>query len=114
MNSVFGKNVPVTNEQVNSVASFDICVLLWAHNGFEDDLVQYENQVLELLPDYGAEVLHRMRTYVDSGQPNEVQILRFPSEDAMKRFVGDDRRIQLATMRDRAIERTEVLKVQLT
>jgi hypothetical protein len=53
-----------------------------------------------------------MRTYADSSQPHEVQVLRFPSEFAMKSFVEDDRRAQLATIRDRAIERTEVLKVQ--
>ena len=31
-----------------------LCVLLWATDGGHDELVAYEDDVLELLPDHGA------------------------------------------------------------
>jgi uncharacterized protein (DUF1330 family) len=90
-----------------------LCVLLWARGGREADLVSYEDRVLQLLPDHGGQVLRRARAIGESSQPLEVQLIQFPSEDALASFMGDERRGALASERDAAIERTEVLRVDL-
>jgi hypothetical protein len=55
----------------------------------------------------------RVRATGEPGQPREVQLIQFPSEDALASFMGDERRGALASERDAAIERTEVLRVDL-
>jgi uncharacterized protein (DUF1330 family) len=90
-----------------------LCVLLWAREGRETDLVSYEDRVLQLLPDHRGQVLQRARAIGEPGRPVEVQLIQFPSEDALASFMGDERRGALASDRDAAIERTEVLRVDL-
>ncbi len=77
------------------------------------DLVEYEGRVLRLLGDYGGRVLHRARTAGSRREPLEVQILQFPSEAALDEYTRDERRAVLADARDRAIARTQVLRVDL-
>jgi hypothetical protein len=42
-----------------------------------------------------------------------VQLVQFPSEDALGDYMADERRGALSGDRDAAIERTEVLRVDL-
>ena len=88
-----------------------LCVLLWAAPGEQQALVEYEDRVVRLLGAHRARVLSRVRAV--EGQPDEVQILEFPSEDALTAFLDDPARAELADLRDRAIARTEVLRVDL-
>ena len=88
-----------------------LCVLLWAAPGERQALVEYEDRVLRLLSAHRARVLTRVRAV--EGQPDEVQILEFPSEDALTAFLDDPARAELAGLRERAIARTEVLRVDL-
>ena len=92
-----------------------LCVLLWAHEGREAAVGDYEDRVLTLLADHGGQVIQRARTTGGDGdgEPAEVQILRFPSRAALEGFMGDSRRTALAAERDAAIARTEVLPVTL-
>jgi uncharacterized protein (DUF1330 family) len=90
-----------------------MCVLLWPRPGRDDDLTAYEDQVLALVPEHGGQVLQRARSDGAGGQPLEVQILTFPSPDALAAYTGDQRRTALAADRDRAIARTEVINVEL-
>lgn len=90
-----------------------LCVLLWAREGREADLISYEDRVLPLLPDHGGLVLWRARGAGEGGQPLEVQLIQFPSEDALAGYMSDERRAALSGDRDAAIERTEVLRVEL-
>jgi uncharacterized protein (DUF1330 family) len=92
-----------------------LCVLLWAHEGREAAVGDYEDRVLTLLADHGGRVIQRARTTGGDGdgEPAEVQILRFPSQGALESFMGDSRRTALAAERDAAIARTEVLPVRL-
>ena len=92
----------------------ELCVLLWAHPGQEDALVAYEDRVLALVPAHGGAVLQRARTSGDDGHPLEVQLLRFPSEDAMQSYLADDRRVALAAERDRVVARTELMRVRFS
>ena len=88
-----------------------LCVLLWAAPGGEQALLEYEDQLLRRLPAHRARVLTRARAV--EGQPDEVQLLEFPSEDALTAFLSDPIRVELAGLRERAVARTEVLRVKL-
>ena len=90
-----------------------LCVLLWARQGREAGLISYEDRVLQLVPDHGGRVLQRARAAGEPGQPLEVQLVHFPSEDALASYMSDERRGALSGDRDAAIERTEVLRVDL-
>jgi uncharacterized protein (DUF1330 family) len=93
--------------------SVTLCVLLWAREGREADLISYEDRVLEFLPDHGGRVLQRARVAGEAGRPLEVQLVQFPSDDALASYMADERRGALSGDRDAAIERTEVLRVDL-
>lgn len=93
--------------------SLQLCVLLWANTGAERALVAYEDRVLELMGDHGARVLQRARTDGVGGSPLEIQVLEFPSREALDCYMADERRVALAEERDAAIARTDVLEVNL-
>lgn len=89
----------------------DLCVLLWARPGDERLLVDYEDAVLTRLAAYGGELVSRVRRS-DAGEgPYEVQLIRFGSDAAYAGFLADPDRLALAPMRERAVARTEVLRV---
>lgn len=88
-----------------------LCVLLWAHPGQEDALIDYETRVLDLVPDHAGRVLHRVRTDGANEQPLEIQLLEFESQAAIDAYLADARRLALAELRDRAVARTEVMRV---
>jgi hypothetical protein len=90
-----------------------LCVLLWARPGAESGLIAYEDQVLGIASGYAGQVLQRARSGGGDGQPLEIQLLEFPTAQAVAEFMADGRRQALAGERDRAIARTEVIDVQL-
>jgi uncharacterized protein (DUF1330 family) len=93
--------------------SLTLCVLLWAREGAEQALVQYEDRVLELVGAHGGEVLQRARTGGGPQEPLEVQLLQFPSEAALEAYMRDGRRTVLSADRDKAVARTEIFRAQL-
>jgi len=93
--------------------SLTLCVLLWPRPGAEGGLIAYEDSVLGLVPEYGGRVLQRARGSGTAGQPLEVQLLEFPSAQALDAFMTDGRRQALAGERDRVISKTEIIEVQL-
>lgn len=97
----------------SGVMSLTLCVLLWARPGAADALAAYEDQVLDLVPQHGGQVLQRARGSDEGGQPLEIQLLEFPSAAALDEYMADGRRTALAYIRDRAIARTQVINVEL-
>jgi uncharacterized protein (DUF1330 family) len=93
--------------------SIHLCVLLWSKPGTEEALCAYEDSVLGLMSDHGARVLQRVRTDGADGAPLEVQVLEFPSRDALDGYMRDERRTALAGKREAAVARTDVLPVEL-
>ena len=93
--------------------SLTLCVLLWARPGAADALAAYEDQVLDLVPQHGGQVLQRARGSGEDGQPTEIQLLEFPSAAALDEYMADGRRTALANVRHRAIARTQVINVEL-
>ncbi|HTC60581.1 MAG TPA: hypothetical protein VK691_10755 [Solirubrobacteraceae bacterium] len=92
--------------------SIHLCVLLWSRPGTEKALCAYEDTVLGLMGDHGARVLQRMRTDGANGAPLEIQVLEFPSQEALDGYMQDERRTSLAGERDAAIARTDVLAAE--
>jgi uncharacterized protein (DUF1330 family) len=91
-----------------------LVALLWPHPGQEQLLVQYEDAVLALLPTYGCRMIERVRRTDDTDGPFEVQIIEYPDEDAIAAYMIDPERLALADTHARAIERTQVVRVQRT
>jgi hypothetical protein len=92
-----------------------LCVLLWAHPGKAQALIDYEDRVLEILADHGGHVLERARTRSGSDdEPVEIQLLTFSSEAELETFMSDPRRTSMANDRDAAIARTDLYRVELT
>lgn len=89
-----------------------LCVLLTAVPGSEQQLIEYEDQVLALLPAHGARVVQRVRATEDPSEPFEVHLLEFPSEDALDAYMHDPARVALQDLRDRAIAHTHVIPVE--
>jgi uncharacterized protein (DUF1330 family) len=95
-------------------AAVTLCVLLWAQPGADDGLVAYEDKVLGLVPEHGGQVLQRARSSGTGEQPLEIQLLEFPSAQALDAYMADERRQALTSERARVIARTDVIEVQLT
>jgi uncharacterized protein (DUF1330 family) len=90
-----------------------LCVLLTAAPGNIGRLVEYEDQVLELLGIHGARLLSRVRTIDSHDAPQEVHVIEFPSEAALQQYMDDPARLALTELRDQAIASTEVLRVEV-
>jgi hypothetical protein len=69
--------------------------------------------VLALLPDHGGHVLNRVRPTGGAAEPAEVHLLQFPDDAALEAYMVDERRTALARERELAIERTEILRVNV-
>ncbi len=93
--------------------SLTLCVLLWAQPGADDGLVAYEDRVLSLVSEHGGRVLQRARSSGADGQPLEIQLIEFPSAEALDAYMTDERRTSLSAERDRAVARTQVINVEL-
>jgi uncharacterized protein (DUF1330 family) len=86
-----------------------LCVMVWASPGRTQQLAEYEDRVLTRLAAYGARLLTRVSSL--EGGPTEVQVLEFPSEDALEEFHKDPERLALVGLRNESIARTEILRV---
>jgi uncharacterized protein (DUF1330 family) len=94
--------------------SLTLCVLLTANPGNESLLVDYEDQVLQLLDSHGARVVQRLRTVEGPADaPFEVHVLEFPSQAALDAYLEDPARLALSELRDRAIAATQLLSVEV-
>jgi uncharacterized protein (DUF1330 family) len=90
-----------------------LLVQLWAVPGHQELLVEYEDQVLRRLVPHGARLVQRVRAIDAPDGPFETHILEFPSEAALDQYMTDPERVSLSDLRDRAIARTEVLRVDV-
>jgi uncharacterized protein (DUF1330 family) len=88
-----------------------LVAMLWPHPGQEQALIDYEDTVLALIPVHGGRVVERVRNVAQSDGPFEVQIIELPSEDALMNYMSDPVRVALADTHLKAIERTEVVRV---
>jgi hypothetical protein len=87
-----------------------LSVSLWARPGGEQLLFEYENQVLALLDRHQGRLLSRVRA-IDDGRC-EIQLVESATDQALGDYQNDPDRLALSAMRDRAIERTQVIRVR--
>lgn len=97
----------------DALAPVTLCCFLWARPGQADALERYEDAVLALVPEHRGEVLRRVRSQGQDGQPHEVQMFRFRDGAALEAFLSDPRRLALSDERDRTVRRTELFPVDL-
>ncbi len=90
-----------------------LCVMLWAAPGGEQHLVEYEDQVLGLLPAHGARLVMRVRNQAAATEPYEAHVIEFPSDAALDAYMADPTRAALSGLREQGIARTEVLRVDV-
>jgi len=90
-----------------------LLVELWAVPGCEQLLVEYEDQVLGRLAPHGARLLQRVRAVDAPDGPFETHIIEFPSELALDGYMSDPERLALSQLRERAIARTELVRVEV-
>lgn len=89
-----------------------LCALLWAREGCDAALIEYEDQVLRLVPEHGGRVILRARSSGTGADPLEVHLLEFRSESALQQYLDDDRRKTLAESGGQAIARSDVFRVE--
>ncbi|GAC67532.1 hypothetical protein [Gordonia soli] len=93
--------------------SVTLTILLWPHNGKDDDLSAYEDDVLVLVTEHGGRVVQRVRRIgTDPVPPLETQIITFPDEDSLDGYLGDPSRTAMAARRDACIARTDMWRVE--
>jgi uncharacterized protein (DUF1330 family) len=76
-------------------------------------LIEFEDQVLVLIPRHGGRVLQRVRRTEDTDEAFETHIITFPDESALQAYMEDPDRIALMPLREIAIARTVVSRVLL-
>ncbi len=89
-----------------------LCVLRWPNPGQEQALADYETKVLALLGRHGATLVSRVSNPEHTDQlPYEVQLIDLPDEAALDAYLKDPDRAALSELRDRAVARTEIMRV---
>jgi len=91
--------------------TLQLCVLLWAAEGQEAALTEYEDDVLAVLPRYGGRVISRVRRSGAGDGPLEVQVIHLPDRTALTGYLEDPARLALAEVRTRVVSRTEMFEV---
>lgn len=94
-------------------APIELCCLLRARPGAEEDLTAYEDKVTALLPEHGGELLSRVIGDGADGAPHEVHVLRFPGQAALDAYLADPRRRAMSAERDRAVATTTLFPVRV-
>jgi len=92
--------------------TLQLCVLLWANDGHERALTEYEDAVLELVPTHGGRVVSRVRRLGSGDGPLEVQVIHMPDDIALQAYMTDPERLALADAHRLAVARTEVMTVE--
>jgi hypothetical protein len=89
--------------------------LVYVHEGREAAFHEFEDIVLPLLGKYGGELLLRLRpdrAAVIGGSlepPYEVHVVRFASEEDLRRYAGDELRQRSLRLKDESVRSTLVI-----
>ena len=89
--------------------SITVTVCLWVHPGKRAEFDAFEEQAFAIMREHGAKIVE-IRTGDPAQQdgPDEIHVLRFPSQQAFDGYRADPRLTSLATLRDQSIARTEI------
>lgn len=94
---------------------FTLAFVGYADSARAADAIAYEDEVLPLLVDHGAELLSRVRRAEgeDQALPLEVHLIRFPSRAALEAYLADDRRVALRERYGEVFTTTHIAQVDL-
>lgn len=86
---------------------FCVTAFLYAKEGGESTLLEYENAVLPILEDYGGKLLLRIRpdrlTVSAIRVPDEIHLIGFSEEKDFRSFLSDPKRQSLEEMKKDSI-----------
>ncbi|MPZ51810.1 MAG: hypothetical protein GEU79_03610 [Acidimicrobiia bacterium] len=91
----------------------ELCCLLRARPGLEAAMSSYEDDVLALVPEHGGELVSRVISGGEDGNPHEIHVYRFPGQDAIDAYIVDPRRVAMAAERDRVVAETVLFPVRI-
>ena len=84
-----------------------VVVMLFVGDGGLEALRDFETKAMEVLRSYSAELLSAFRPIpTESDGPDEIHLLKFPSQEAFESFKQDPRHAELAAERSKAISKT--------
>ena len=87
-----------------------LSVLLWPHEGREDDLRRYEDAVLALLERHRGRLIARETVArASEDDPLEVQVIELADRAAFEAYMSDPERVAREDERTAAIARTHIL-----
>lgn len=93
--------------------SLEVVVSLWLHPDKQIEFEAYEVKAVRIMRSYGG-VLHKS-VRINANQPQteappfEIYVLSFPSLESFNSYRADPQLVALASERETAISRTEVL-----
>ena len=89
--------------------SIAVTVHLWVRSGKRVEFDAFEKQAFTIMRDHGAEIIEiRAGDTKQPDGPDEIHVLRFPSQQALDSYRTDDRLTALAVLRDQSIAKTEI------
>ena len=89
-----------------------LVVSLFIHPGRESEFRQFETEASRIMQKYGGRIERVIRSTASaqpSFSPYEIHIVSFPSLERFEAYRGDPDLAQLASLRQSAIARTEVI-----
>ena len=89
--------------------SITVTVYLWVHPGKRAEFDAFEEQAFAIMREHGAKIIEiRTGDPAQQDRPDEIHVLRFPSQHAFDCYRADARLTELATLRDQSIAKTEI------
>ncbi len=89
-----------------------LVVSLFIHSGRETEFSQFETEAARIMKRYGGQIERVIRptASMPSGTvPHEIHLVSFPSTERFEAYRGDADLAQLASLRQAAIARTEIV-----
>jgi len=89
-----------------------LLVSLFIHAGREVEFRQFETQAARIMKKYGGQIERVIRPTISppSGvAPHEIHLVSFPSMEHFAAYRGDTELAKLASLRQTAIDRTEII-----
>ena len=86
-----------------------VTVHLWVRTGKRGEFDAFEKQAFTIMRDHGAGVIEiRPGNPTQRDEPDEIHVLRFPSQQAFDCYRADPRLTALAAIRDQCIADTRI------
>ena len=90
--------------------------IIFVKAGKEDQFNVFESHVLPLLSKYNGTLLYRVRPAKEQviastfGNPYEIHLVTFPSDEDFKAYSGDQERLQFLHLKEASIEKVLLIK----